>query len=216
MSDKAISVDVVSDVVCPWCFVGKRNLASALAQWDGGDVEVRWRPYQLDPTIPPGGMDRAEYMARKFGPDRAKNAHERLTQIGQAAGLDFAFDAIKRSPNTLDAHRLIRWAAETDKQAALVERLFNLYFVEGQDIGDRDVLAKAASELGLDAQEIRARLETDADVKTVQDEIASAARMGVSGVPFFIIDGKYGLSGAQPPEAILSALRKVAEERAGA
>jgi predicted DsbA family dithiol-disulfide isomerase len=214
MSQKPISVDVVSDVVCPWCFVGKRNLASALKQWDGETIEVRWRPFQLDPTIPPGGMDRAEYMARKFGPDRATNVHERLIQIGKAAGVDFAFDAIRRSPNTLDAHRLIRWAAANGAQEAIVERLFTLYFIEGRDIGGRDLLAEVAGENGLDAAAVRARLDTDIDARDVQEEIASAVRMGVNGVPFFIIDGKYGLSGAQPPEAILSALRKIAEERA--
>ena len=213
MNDAArkISIDVVSDVVCPWCYVGKRKLEGALRQLTDVDVELRWRPFQLDPTIPQGGISRHDYLTKKFGPDRAGTMHHRIEAIGKEAGIDFAFDRIARSPNTLDAHRLIRWAFGTGKQEAVVERLFQLYFIEGRDIGDRDLLADVAAEFGMDRILTRARLDTDMDAADVQAEIASAVRLGVNGVPFFIIDGKYGLSGAQPSDMIADAVRKAVE-----
>ena len=211
-----LTIDVVSDVVCPWCYVGKRRLEGALAQLTEADVQVNWRPFQLDPTIPQGGIDRKEYMDRKFGPDRAGTIHERLEALGKEAGVDFAFDRIKRSPNTLDAHRLIRWAFGSGVQEAIVERLFRAYFVEGRDIGDRDFLADVAAENGLDREAVRLRLDTDLEAQDVQSEIASAVRMGESGVPFYIIDGKYGLSGAQPSEVIVDAMRQALQKSAEA
>ncbi len=211
-----LTIDVVSDVVCPWCYVGKRRLEGELAQFTEADVQVNWRPFQLDPTIPQGGIDRKEYMDRKFGPDRAGTIHERLEALGKEAGVDFAFDRIKRSPNTLDAHRLIRWAFGSGVQEAIVERLFRAYFVEGRDIGDRDFLADVAAENGLDREAVRLRLDTDLEAQDVQSEIASAVRMGVSGVPFYIIDGKYGLSGAQPSEVIVDAMRQALQKSAEA
>jgi predicted DsbA family dithiol-disulfide isomerase len=137
--------------------------------------------------------------------------HTRIEEMGRKAGIAFAFDRIARSPNTLDAHRLIRWARAAGTQAAVVERLFAIYFVEGGDIGDRDLLADVAAANGLDRAEIRARLETDADRAAVEEEIATAQRIGVSGVPFFIVDGRIGLSGAQPPEVIANAVAKALE-----
>lgn len=208
-----VSIDVVSDVVCPWCFVGKRRLETALASAPDVDAEVRWRPFQLDSTIPPGGISREEYLTRKFGPDRARQMYDRLNAIGAEAGIPFAFDRIARSPNTLDAHRLIRWASETNAQEAVQERLFNLYFIEGADIGDHAVLAEAAEACGLEGEQIRRRLATDEDVEAVQADIETAHRIGVSGVPFFIIDGKYGLSGAQEPSAIVAAIRQALAQR---
>jgi predicted DsbA family dithiol-disulfide isomerase len=207
-----ISIDVVSDAVCPWCFVGKRKLDAALAMIDDLTIEVNWRPFQLDPTIPQGGISRQEYMARKFGPERIAEIHTRLEGVGREAGIDFAFDKITRSPNTLDAHRLIRWAQASKSQSAVVERLFSLYFTQGGDIGDRDVLAGVAGENGLDAKEIRARLETTQDAAAVQEEISTAVRIGVSGVPFYILAGRFGVSGAQPAEVLADAIRKAAAE----
>ena len=207
-----ITVDVVSDVVCPWCFVGKRKLEQALALVPELKVELNWRPFQLDPTIPEGGVSRRDYMTKKFGPEKIAAIHERLEGIGAEAGIPFAFDKIERSPNTLDAHRVIRWAQATGAQTALVERLFTLYFIEGADIGDRDVLARLAGEHGLDAKQIRAALDTNQHAVAVQQEIASAVRLGVSGVPFFILAGRFGVSGAQPPEVLADAIRKAAAE----
>ena len=178
-----ISIDVVSDAVCPWCFVGKRKLDVALKIIEL-PVEVNWRPYQLDPTIP-------------------------------VVGIHFNFDKIQRSPNTLDAHRLIRWSQSSGRQTDVVDRLFNLYFVEGEDIGDRDLLAKVAGEHGMDADGVLRGLNSDTDKQSVIDEIATAQRIGVSGVPFFIFANKLAVSGAQPPEVLVSAVQQAAEKVAG-
>lgn len=210
-----IEIDVVSDVVCPWCFVGKQRLDAALASLEDVDVHVNWRPFQLDPTIPAGGMSRHDYMSRKFGPEKIAEIHGRLEQIGKEAGIPFAFDKVERSPNTLDAHRVIRWAAGSGKQTEVVERLFQLYFVEGGDIGNRDILAGVAEIAGLDRDEIRARLETPLDISSVQDEIATAVRLGVSGVPFFILGGKYGVSGAQSSDVLLQAIERAMAPETG-
>ncbi len=207
-----LEIDVVSDVVCPWCYLGKRKLDAAIAQAPGLTFDIRWRPFQLDPTIPPEGLDRHEYMARKFGPEKIAAIHERLTDAGREEGLTFNFSAIKRSPNTLDAHRLIRWSHAKDKQAQVVERLFALYFSEGADIGDRDVLVQVADEAGLDGALVRRLLTDGTDTGSVREEVATAARMGVSGVPFFIFGGKYAVSGAQPVDALLGAIWKAASE----
>ncbi|MDB5572055.1 MAG: disulfide bond formation protein DsbA [Hyphomicrobiales bacterium] len=210
-----IEIDVVSDVVCPWCFVGKRRLEAALALAPDVDVGVHWRPYQLDATIPPEGISRTDYLTRKFGPDKASQMHARLESVGQEVGIPFAFDRIARSPNTLNAHRLIRWAGELgeDVQGKVKERLQTLYFLEGGDIGDLDTLASAAQACGMDGAETRRKLATDEDVDMVRADIESAQRMGVNGVPFFIIDGKYGVSGAQAPETIVEAIRHALKER---
>jgi len=210
---RSIAIDIVSDAVCPWCYIGKRNLEAALADLPDLDVEVRWRPYQLDSTIPPEGLDRRAYMQRKFGA-RIDEIHERLKQAGAAAGLDFAFDAIARSPNTLDAHRLIRWAASAGAQDAVVERLFHDFFVAGKDIGDRAVLIEAARACGMDPAIVADLLAGDADKDTVGEEIASAQHIGVTGVPFFILDGKFALPGAQPPDVLKRAIGKALEKSA--
>jgi predicted DsbA family dithiol-disulfide isomerase len=145
-ADDILTIDIVSDVVCPWCYLGEKRLDAALAE-AAQPVALRWRPYQLDPTIPDGGLDRAEYMAKKFGAGgRLQAAHDNLTRLGAEVGIPFAFDKIKRAPNTLDAHRLIRWANSAGAQGKVVDRLFKAYFVEGRDIGDRDVLIDIAGE----------------------------------------------------------------------
>ncbi|RBP17182.1 putative DsbA family dithiol-disulfide isomerase [Roseiarcus fermentans] len=215
MSDAAgpLTIDVVSDVVCPWCYLGEKRLAAALAD-EPGPVVVRWRPYQLDPTIPEGGLDRTEYMERKFGRGgRLKEVHDRLTALGREAGVAFAFDRIGRAPNTLDAHRLIRWSASSGAQGAVVDRLFQAYFVEGRDIGDRGVLVDIAAASGLDAALVARLFEEGADVDAVQGEIAEAQAIGVTGVPFFIFAGRLGVPGAQEA-AVLK--RAIDEARAAA
>lgn len=209
---RKLTVDVVSDVVCPWCFIGKRRLESALAMAPDLDIDLRWRPFQLDSTIPPGGISRAEYVERKFGADRAAGIYDRVRTVGAEAGIPFAFEKITRSPNTLDAHRLLRWALEAGCQDLLKERLLQLYFVEGADVGDLDVLANAAGECGMNRDEVRKRLESDEDVDSVRAEIDRIHKLGVNGVPFFIFAGRYGMSGAQPAEALVEAMRKAAEE----
>ena len=209
-------IDVVSDVVCPWCYLGKKSLEAAIQQ-SGETVEVRWRPYQLDPTIPPEGLDRQAYMRAKFGSsDRLKSAHEQLTARGAQLGLSYDFDAIKRAPNTLNAHRLIRWALAAGVQDKVVERLFKLYFEEGRDISDPHLLAEVAGESGLDAAGILKALDSERDVEAVREEIAQAQRIGVTGVPFFIFAGRLGLAGAQEASVIIEAMRQAREAPADA
>jgi predicted DsbA family dithiol-disulfide isomerase len=214
-SHEPLVVDVVSDVVCPWCFLGKRRLENAIADFER-PVIVNWRPFQLDATIPPDGMDRKVYMERKFGAgDRIRKAHEHLVALGAEIGISFAFDRIKISPNTLDAHRLIRWAADPHQQEKLVELLFHAYFVDGRNIGDREVLAGLAAAAGMDSHNMVTRLASDEDRAEVQADIRSAQRIGVTGVPTFIIANRYGLVGAQPPEELTRALEQVAGDEAG-
>jgi len=207
MTDAAeLTIDVVSDVVCPWCYLGEKRLAAALAD-EPEPVVVRWRPYQLDPTIPEGGLARKAYMEKKFGRDgRLKAVHDQLVRLGAEVGLDFAFDRISRAPNTLDAHRLIRWAASTGRQGEVVDRLFRAYFVEGRDVGDRATLLDVAAKSGLDAALVAKLLDEGADVEAVKSEIAQAQAMGVTGVPFFIFAGRFGVPGAQDVAVMRRAL----------
>lgn len=214
MTSKKIMIDVVSDVVCPWCFVGRKRLENALALLPDLDVEIRWRPYQLDPTLPPQGKDRQAYMREKFGSgSRIDDIHRQLTEIGDEIGIVFDFEAITRSPNTLDAHRLIHWAAQAapDTQDKIVGRLFSLYFEQGQDIGDHEVLVDAATSVGMDGAVVARLLQSDADRVNVREEIDTATRIGVRGVPCFIIDQKYAVMGAQSAEVLADAIRQTAE-----
>lgn len=217
MSGLPISIDVVSDVVCPWCFVGQKRLDKALVSMAEIQVDVRWRPYQLDPTIPPEGMDRKSYMLSKFGSEeKLREIHARLEDLGRAEGISFDFDAIKVSPNTLDAHRVIRWAATQPDgaQNRIVRRLFQLYFEEGADVGDRAVLIEAARESGMDVAVVETLLAADADRQAVQAEIATAQKMGITGVPCFLLESRYAVMGAQDADVLADAIRKVSEAKA--
>jgi predicted DsbA family dithiol-disulfide isomerase len=211
-----MTVDVVSDAVCPWCFVGKRRLEAALAESAGADVSVQWRPFQLDPTIPAEGLDREAYMRAKFRDDaRLAEVHQRLKALGAEVGISFDFAAIKRSPNTLDAHRLIRWAGEAGVQDAVVERLFSAYFARGEDIGDRDALVRIAQESGMSGEDVKRRLADEADAAEVKAEIERAQQLGVSGVPFFIFANKLAVSGAQSAEVLARAMKEAAKTGGG-
>ncbi len=207
---RAISVEVVSDVICPWCFLGKRRLEKAIGLLEDVKVEVNWRPFFLDPTIPAEGMSRRAYLENKFGAERLKTLHEPILAAGKEDGVSYAFDKITRTPNTMDAHRLIRWSHVDGKQPDVVERLFMGYFNGGLDIGDRTVLAKIAGEAGMDASEISRKLESDTDIDAVTAEVERAYRMGVSGVPCFIFAQKQGLMGAQPAEVLADAMGRLA------
>jgi predicted DsbA family dithiol-disulfide isomerase len=214
---ETISVDVVSDIVCPWCFIGQKRLDSAIGKVPEVDVDVRWRPFQLDPTIPAEGKDRKRYMLDKFGSEeRIRQIHERIEPLGAEEGISFAFDKIKVAPNTLDAHRVIRWAgaAGGDVQNRLVRRLFKLNFEDGENLGDHSVLVEAARESGMDAAVVETLLPTEADVEAVRTEIATAQRMGITGVPCFLIEGKYAVMGAQDTETLADAIRQVAAAKA--
>lgn len=207
-----ISIDVVSDVICPWCFLGKRRLDKALALIPDVKAEIIFRPYFLDPTIPPEGLDRHEYMAAKFGEERLKTIHDPLIKAGQEDGVPYHFDKITRTPNTMDAHRLLRWAMVEGKQPQIAEALFMAYWSEGRDVGDHQVLADIAEAHGMNREKILTALASDKDKKEVSAETAQAQQMGVTGVPTYIINRKYGVVGAQSAELLAEQIKKAASE----
>lgn len=209
-----VTVDVISDVMCPWCLIGKRRLERALKQVPDVPVAVRWRPYQLDPTLPAEGRERSEYLEAKFGgAERARAIYATIEEAGRGEGIDFAFDRIERSPNTLDAHRLIRWASSAEAenvQGKLVERLFEAFFLEGRHIGDHAVLIELAESVGMNGGIVRDLLATDRDRAAVEAEIAQARAFGVTGVPCFVFNGRNGVMGAQDPETLAALIRRAA------
>ena len=213
MSDnQPVRIDVVSDVVCPWCFIGKRRLEKALALRPGVAVEVHWRPYFLNDWIPREGMSREQYLTTKFGsPERYKGIAQRVTAAAAEEGLTYAADKMKRQPNTLECHRLIRWAEGIGKTAEMKQKLMDLYFTQGADLTDRDTLVKAAADVGLDADTVRAALAIDQDVAEVEQEAQSAKAAGIEGVPCFIFGGKFAVSGAQSPEYLADAIDRMAQ-----
>lgn len=212
-----LKIDIVSDVMCPWCFIGKRRLEQALAEVPDIPVEIMWRPFQLDPTLPPEGKDRKTYLDEKFGgSEEARAIYDRVREAGAAEGIAFAFDKIERSPNTLDAHRLIHWAAQEGVQDQMVERLFELYFLEGGDLTRQETLVEAAVAAGMEREVVERLLESAADRMSTEQEIAAAQHMGVTGVPCFILDSKYAVMGAQPAATLAEAIRQVVAERESA
>ena len=210
-------IEIVSDVICPWCFIGKRRLEKAMRQRPGMDFEIGWRPFQLNPDMPREGADRKSYLEAKFGgPERAQQIYARVTAEGAREGIPFNFDGIKRTPNTLAAHSVLRWALNAGVQNELKERLFNFYFIQGRDIGNHDVLADAAALEGMDGALVKQLLDEGRDAEAVQSEDMMARELGITGVPFFIFEGKYGVSGAQPPETLLQVIDRIAAESAAA
>ncbi len=208
----AMTIDVVSDVMCPWCYIGKRRLDRAQVMAPDAEAIVRWRPFQLDATIPPEGMDRQEYLDNKFGREQATEIYRQIRETGEMEGIVFAFDRIAKSPNTLNAHRLIRWAEVGDQQDTVVERLFELFFTEGEDIGETSVLLEAAREAQMDVDLVEEVLATDRDVDEVKKEIALAQDMGVQGVPTFVFNQEHILVGAQRAEILADVLHQISEE----
>jgi predicted DsbA family dithiol-disulfide isomerase len=213
-----LTIDVISDVVCPWCFIGKRRLAQALELFDRDadtkpPVEVVWHPFQLNPQLPLQGVERSEYLALKFGA-RAPEIYSRLTAVGRSVGIDFAFERIVRQPNTALAHQLIDLARLYGKQDDMVETLFRGYFLEGADLTQSDQLVALACRAGLDGEAARACLHDDAQRQAVLAEDEEARALGVSGVPFFIFDRRLAVSGAQEPNVLLRALGEAAAEPA--
>ncbi len=214
-SRRSITVDVVSDVVCPWCYIGKKRLEDALAALDDVDVTVRWHPFFLNPWMPREGISRDDYLTKKFG--SVANYHGMAARVADAAaaeGLTYNPTEVRRQPNTLDSHRLIHWANSIGKAAQMKQKLMELYFRGEGDLTDTEVLVAAAAACGLDAGETRRRLASDEDVALVSRQAEQAASAGVTGVPTFILGGTYGLSGAQPAEQLAKAIRHVAAELA--
>ncbi|MBB5514801.1 putative DsbA family dithiol-disulfide isomerase [Rubricella aquisinus] len=195
-----ITLDILSDPICPWCYIGKHRLEKAMAAAGVNPFEITWRPFQLNPDMPAEGVDRTAYLETKFGKKRAAGFYAQIEETAKADGLDVDFAAIKRTPNTIDAHRVIRWAAQAGHQTPLVQELFERYFTRGQDISDHAVLSDAAEIAGLDRDVIVRALSTDADRDAVIDEDKQARTMGVNSVPTFIVAGRHVVNGAQPPE----------------
>lgn len=203
-----LTVDVISDVICPWCFIGKRRLEKAIAAL-GVPVKVRWLPFQLNPTMPKEGISRREYRTKKFGSwERSQELDARVIAVGKEEGIDFAFDRIERTPNTLDAHRLI-WLAEVEGiQDAVVEALFRAYFTDGRDISNQQTFLDVVAEAGLDRVQVEALLTGDGGMEAIKEAGELSRRHHVDGVPFFIINGRITLTGAQQPDTFLEAFRQ--------
>ena len=196
-----VKLDIVSDPICPWCYIGKAKLEQALAQAGDHPFDIRWRPFRLNPEMPPDGMDRKAYLEAKFGgKERAAAIYDKIRAAGAEAGLDLDFARIGRTPDTLDAHRVIRWARMEGAQGRVVDALFRAYFEQGADISDRKVLLDAAEGAGMDRALVEQLLDSEADREEVIAEDEAAREIGVGGVPTFLIGGKYVIQGAQEPE----------------
>ncbi|MBM3516615.1 MAG: DsbA family oxidoreductase [Alphaproteobacteria bacterium] len=199
-----MQLEITSDTICPWCFIGKRRLDAARALRPDFPLEILWRPFQLNPDMPREGLNRQEYLAAKFGDAGAVEQRlEFVRETGRSVGIPFAFERIGRVPNTLDSHRLILWAERAGRQDAVVEALFQRYFIDGADIGDPDVLVAAAASAGMSAETVRDELAGEAGLDLVRGQCEAAVQRGVSGVPCFVFGGRYGVSGAQEPERLV-------------
>ena len=209
-----MQVDIYSDIVCPWCYVGKRRMERALAQLNGGaQARITWRPFQLNPTMPLDGMDRTTYLKAKFGSLEAfGRMEEQLLIAGAEELIPFAFEKIQRTPNTFAAHRLVWYAAQHGKQDEVVEALFRAYFLEGKHIGDVKTLTHVAAETGLDRTEAETFLASETGVVEVKAEEAIGRRLGIRGVPYFVFNGTVSISGAQPPDMFVSAIRQAEKQ----
>jgi predicted DsbA family dithiol-disulfide isomerase len=204
---EAMIIDVVSDVVCPWCYVGKRRLDRAIAQRPDVKSGIHWLPFFLDASVPRAGMRRIDYISKKFGTnDKVTPMHQRLIGIGSKIGIDFRFERIERQPNTLDAHRMIGWAQEAGQAGAAVDRLFELFFTEGADISKHEVLIEAGRSAGLEAGELRRDLASDRDAQFVERQASAASTSGIGGVPFFVFGKKVAVAGAQETEVLTAAM----------
>lgn len=195
-----ITLDIISDPICPWCYIGKAHFEKAVEAKGVQPFDIFWRPFQLNPDMPEGGMNRRAYLEGKFGAERAEQFYKQIEDTAKAAELDVRFDLIETTPNTFDAHRLIRWARSTGMQSAVVNQLFVRYFERGENIGDRDLLIEVGHSVGMERDVVAELFASDADRELLQTEEATAREIGVNGVPTFIVAGKHVVTGAQPPE----------------
>ena len=208
-----VKLDIVSDPICPWCYIGKTYLDRALAQRPGHPLVIEWHPFQLNPDMPADGMDRRAYLEGKFGGKAgAVRAYTPIAQTAEAAGLNMDLEGIKKTPNTIDAHRLIHWARLEGTQTAIVSALFEAYFVEGRDIGDREVLADIADSNGMDAAVVRKLLASDSDSAEISERDTAARQMGISSVPTFIVDSRHAVPGAQSTDMWLKVIDEIIEQ----
>lgn len=213
MTIKPLTIDIVSDVVCPWCYIGKKRIEDALALAADVPVEVNWRPFFLNSWVPREGISRDEYLTAKFGsPEAYKGIAGRVVAAAGQEGLSYHPELVKRQPNTIDCHRLIHWAEAQGRAAAMKQRLMELYFRDGGDLTDANVLVQAAADVGLDGEDVRRRLATDEDVELISGWAQEASDKGISGVPTYVFAQKYAVSGAQPAELLAKAIRQVSAE----
>ncbi len=211
-----VKLDILSDPICPWCYIGKANLDRALEKTGDHPFAIEWHPFQLNPDMPAGGMGRREYLEAKFGgKEGAVRAYAPVVAHAETAGLKIDFEAMQRTPNTLDAHRLIHWAGIEERQTLVVDRLFKAYFVEGRDIGDAEVLADIADGAGMDAGVVTRLLNSDADAEDIRKRDAHSRQMGVNSVPTFIIASQHAVPGAQPPEVWEKVIADIQTQIAG-
>ncbi|PUB12816.1 DsbA family oxidoreductase [Yoonia sediminilitoris] len=208
-----VKLDIISDPICPWCYIGKTNLDKALVQFPDHPFTIEWHPFQLNPDMPAGGMDRKAYLEGKFGgKEGAVKAYAPVVEHAEKAGAKINFEAMKVTPNTIDAHRLIHWAGIEGRQSFVVDLLFKAYFVDGRDIGDHEVLADIADTAEMDAAMVTKLLASDADVADIRARDAHSRKMGVNSVPTFIVDQKHAVPGAQPPEMWTKVITEIMEQ----
>lgn len=208
-----VKLDVLSDPICPWCYIGKTNLEKALAAVDNHPFVIEWHPFQLNPEMPEGGMDRRAYLEGKFGgKDGAVRAYAPVVEHAEKAGITINLEAIKRTPNTLNAHRLIHWAGIEGKQNEVVDALFQAYFVDGKDIGDIATLTDLGAAAGMERDVLENLLKGDSDKDTIRDRDSHSRKMGVSSVPTFIVANQHAVPGAQPPELWTQVINDITEQ----
>ncbi len=215
MTERTVRLDIMSDPICPWCYIGKTHLDKALAEIPDHPFRIEWHPFQLNPDMPPEGMDRRAYLEGKFGgKDGAVRAYAPVVQHAEDAGLNIDFEGMKRTPNTIDAHRLIHWAGIENLQGKAVDALFDAYFVQASDIGDHEVLADIADAVGMDASVVLRLLASDADSDDIRARDVHSREMGINSVPTFIVAQQHAVPGAQPPELwkqVIAELREQAQ-----
>jgi len=209
---RTIKLDIISDPICPWCYIGKTHLDKALADHPGHPFAIEWHPFQLNPDMPPEGMDRRAYLEGKFGgKEGAVRAYAPVVEHAQTAGLKINFEAMKRTPNTINAHRLIHWAGIEDRQTEAVSALFEAYFVDARDIGDTEVLADIADSIGMDAAVVTKLLHSESDVDDIKKRDQHSRQMGVNSVPTFIVASQHAVPGAQPPDLWAKVIAELSE-----
>ena len=204
-----INIKVISDTICPWCYIGKKQLEKAINKIDNIEFDISYKPFQLDPTMPTDGVDRKRYIDRKFGEDTAKEVGNKIREAGKLVGIEFNYENIIKTPNTLNSHRILKWAEKESKQEEALELLFYSYFTEGRDIGNNEELVKIAKKLGLNPKKIEKNLVSDIDIKEIELEEWSYRDLGIAGVPTYILEDNMIITGSQSSETFVNVFNKI-------